>query len=99
MLYVSIEAGKFTRDRARLSNLETLSKSFNFTRLPMGLIHCLANKIMSQDLLHAKLFGQIKTLYFSSTVNLDNAINALIHPIKILHNEPTLIPSECILTD
>ena len=36
MLYVSVEAGKYTRDRARLSNIETLSKSIQFYNITYG---------------------------------------------------------------
>jgi len=79
MLYVSIEAGKFTRDRARLSNLETLSKSIQFYKITYGSYPLSGQQNNVSDLLYNEqiVFGQIRDpLFLSSTVNLDNAINA-----------------------
>ena len=77
MLYVSIEAGKFTRDRARLSNLETLSKSIQFYKITYGSYPLSGQQNNVSDLLYNEqiVFGQIRDpLFLSSTVNLDNAI-------------------------
>ena len=75
MLYVSVEAGKYTRDRARLSNIETLSKSIQFYNITYGYYPQAALDSNVSILLHEEqiVYGQIRDpLFLSSTVDLNN---------------------------
>ena len=78
MLYVSVEAGKYTRDRARLSNIETLSKSIQFYNITYGYYPQSGLDSNVSILLHDEqiVYGQIRDpLFLSSTVDLNNIIN------------------------
>ena len=78
MLYVSVEAGKYTRDRARLSNIETLSKSIQFYNITYGYYPQSGLDNNVSVLLHDEqiVYGQIRDpLFLSSTVDLNNIIN------------------------